>query len=441
MSDNRNDYDSLEPREDENYSGEWVEYSHAQNNEPAPLEELPPGYVYISGDELDEELNDSERDYRPIRTRRDGRFGCLGGMMYAVFIISVSIILACVAWIAANDVLALNKTALETTLELPKDIFTDKEVDVKDESGEVIGTEMVPAADIDYVADLLKDNGLIEYKFLFKLYARVSNADIKLDPGTYTLSTDFDYRALITNMQAGSEAQVVTTVTFPEGFTMEKIFKRLDANGICSYEDLMAAAADYDFDYYFLEDVALGAASRLEGYLFPSTYDFYQGMSATRVISKMLTAFNDTITQEYLDAIESSGYTLYDVVKIAAMIEKEAAVVGDEDDRNSVASVIYNRLRADWYLGIDATILYSYPDHEGSPTSEMLLSSDPYNTYTNKGLTPTPICSPGKAAIAAAINPASTNYYYYALDTSTGLHRFFTNSTDHANFTATQNYD
>ena len=91
-------------------------------------------------------------------------------------------------------------------------------------------------------------------------------------------------------------------------------------------------------------------------------------------------------------------------------------------------------------LGIDASILYLYPDHEGAPTADMLTVESPYNTRLYTGLTPTPICNPGMASINAALNPQSTNYYYYALDTATGEHQFFTNAAEHEAFVATQNY-
>lgn len=92
-------------------------------------------------------------------------------------------------------------------------------------------------------------------------------------------------------------------------------------------------------------------------------------------------------------------------------------------------------------LGIDASILYVHQDHEGAPTADMLAEESPYNTRLYTGLTPTPICNPGLASIQAALAPASTDYTYYALDTATGTHRFFTNINDFNAFVASQNYD
>lgn len=378
------------------------------------------------------------RDYRPVRGRRDSRLGCLGGIMYAVFIICISISLACFGWMCASDVLSLNKQEKESTVTLPKDIFTKTEKDVKDSEGNITGTKTVDSADIDYVAEQLKNAGLIEYKWLFKLYAKVSHADVKIDPGTYKLSTSFDYRALVKNMQVGTKSMEVTTLTFPEGYTMEQIFDKLEANDICSKEDLYKAAADYPYSFAFLEDVETGDAKRLEGFIFPNTYDFYQGEQASSVINKFLTALHYKITSDMWKQCENRGISFRQAVTIASMIEKEAA---NDDERANIASVIYNRLKADMPLGIDASILYEFPDFSGSSIPDDIINYDsPYNTRLYKGLPPTPICNPGMASIKAALNPANTNYYYYALDMDTHTHRFFSSAEEHSAFVATQNY-
>ena len=112
----------------------------------------------------------------------------------------------------------------------------------------------------------------------------------------------------------------------------------------------------------------------------------------------------------------------------------------DYDDRALISSVINNRLREGMTLGIDASILYVFPEHEGAPTAEMLAYDSPYNTRRYTGLPPTPICNPGLDSIKAALNPESTNYYFYALNTETGRHEFFTNAEDFDAFVATQSY-
>lgn len=388
----------------------------------------------------EEDYQLEERDYRPIRFRRDGRTGCLGGLMYATFVICISVILACAGWMAACDVLALNKEPVTAAVTLPKDIFREKEVDVKDRSGKVTGTRTVDAADIDYVADALKDAGIIEYKNLFKLFAKFSHADVKLDPGTYILNTELDYRAIVKNLQVGTASMVVTTITFPEGMTMAQIFDKLEAEGVCAAKDLYRAAADFNYSFRFLENVGTGDAARLEGFIFPNTYDFYQGEQPSSVINKFLTALHSRITADMWKQVEARETTFRNVVIVASMLEKEAA---NDAERATIASVIYNRLAAGMPLGIDSTILYVHPDYEGGVQlpAEYLTEESPYNTRINAGLPPTPICNPGMASIQAALNPMQTDYLYYALDAQEGVHKFFRDYDSFTAFVAEQNYE
>ena len=365
------------------------------------------------------------------------RTGCLGGVMYFVFVMCVSIVLACVAWMAASDALALNKDKFEANVLLPAEIFKSETVDTFDEDGNKTGTKRVNTADMEYVTNALKDAGLIEYKWLFNLFCDISHADVKVSPGEYELKSTYDYRALIKHMQAGSDSALTVDVTIPEGFTMHQIFKRLEENKVCSYDELVQAAANYKYNYPFLEGKEPGDSSRLEGYLFPETYQFYVGMQGSSAINKFLDVFYKKLSADMIARSAELGCTVDDIIKIASMIEKEAA---NDDERALIASVIYNRLNAEMSLGIDATILYLHPDHEGAPTADMLAEDSYYNTRIYTGLPPTPICNPGLASINAALYPQETDFYYYALDTETGTHRFFSSSGEHEAFVATQNY-
>ena len=372
----------------------------------------------------------------PIRQRRDGRSGCLGGLVFFAFVLSLSIILACVGWMAASDVLALNKDPVTATVTLDKAKFTTREEQVEQADG-TTKTKEVRYADLGYVADVLKDAGIIEYKGLFKLYCNFAHASGQIAPGTYELSTNFDYRALVKKMQVGTGAMVTTKVTIPEGFSMEQIFRRLEAEGNCSYEDLMDAAANYQYNYSFLDESQIGNASRLEGFLFPDTYEFYQGMQASSAINKFLVNFHNRLTKEMLDVSAQRGFTLQQTINVASMIEKEAA---DDDERAEIAAVIYNRMNQNMPLQIDSTIIYVLPEHGAVLTEEQTHIDSPYNTYTNTGLPPTPIANPGLASINAALKPATSNYLYYALDAETGKHQFFTSYGEFQAFVARQDY-
>lgn len=368
--------------------------------------------------------------------KNENKSGLAGGALYFLFVISVSIILACLAWAAATDVLGFKSSDTVAQITLDKDRFTYQEVKVTDDDGN-IKTKKVHYADMSYVADQLKDNGIIKYKWLFKLFGSVYNADEKIDPGTYELKAIYDYKALVKKMTSGSAAMVTKKITFPEGYTMRQIFKKLNDEGVCDYDELMDAAANSTFNYSFLEGTEKGDANRLEGFLFPDTYEFYEGMPAATAINKLLEVFHYKMTAEMLEWQEESGYTMREIVTIASMIEKEAA---NDTEQYTIASVIYNRLKKDWPLQIDSTTLYEYPNHEGAPTAEMLAKDSPYNTRISKGLPPSPICSPGITSIRAALQPSSTNYMYYALNTATGQHEFFKTADAFNAFVATQNY-
>lgn len=379
-------------------------------------------------------LSYDKRDYSPIRKSREMRVGCLGGLMYCAFVLSISVILACLAWMGASDVLALNKVSLETVVTLDDDLFTEETVEYTDDEGNV-KTKVVTYADIDAVADILKEEGLIEYKPLFKFYCAISNASNKIAAGTYELSTGYDYRALVKKMNQYSGAAVTVKVTFPEGFNMKQTFELLEENKVASAEALMDAAKDFSFNYSFLNPDDVGNPNRLEGYLFPDTYEFFAYMEPSSAIVKFLDNYNRRVTDEMEAKAAEMGRSMDEIITIASLIEKEAA---NNDERDDIASVIYNRLAADMPLQLDASIVY-FTGKERVDLADLEIDN-PYNTYLNKGLPAGPICNPGLASIEAALNPANTKYYYYALDTATGTHRFFNDYNSHAAFVATQDY-
>ena len=357
------------------------------------------------------------RDYMPIRFRRYSEIGIGGGLLYALFVISVSIVLACMGWMFAADVLALNKEPKSAIVTI------DEYVPEGDDPVSVlIDDQEVPIkVDIDQVADALKDSGMIEYKWLFKLFSQFSHANTKIDPGTFDVSTELDYRALVTALQFGSGNQEITRVTFPEGYSMEQIFTLLEENHICHKSELYDAAANYEFDYDFLEGLELGDPNRLEGFLFPDTYDFYQGENASVAINRFLQNMDNKLSDDIRSAAANRGLSIKELLTIASYIEKEA---GSDEERGTMASVIYNRLNAGMALGLDSTLNYIKGTNTFDLTIEDTEIDDPYNTYMYTGLTPGPICNPGLASIQAAAEPESTNYWYwYSVD---GVTSFFT---------------
>ena len=181
--------------------------------------------------------------------------------------------------------------------------------------------------------------------------------------------------------------------------------------------------------------------SRLEGYLFPDTYEFYKNHNAKSALGKLIDAFADHFDEDaYADSkAKAMGYSVKDVVTIASLIEKET----DGTDQANIASVIYNRLQNKGetvgLLQIDAALLYGLPDHTGALTNEDKAVDTPYNLYIHKGLPPTPIANPGSAALEAAMNPNETDYYFYALGTD-GRHHFSRTLAEHNAFVGSSSY-
>ena len=349
---------------------------------------------------------------KPLRLRREKRTGCIGGILYSVFVICISLILASLAWLAASDVLGFSTPDEQVNITVSKNF------------------------DIDDIIDTLYDAGLIKYKFLFKIYADYSKAEAKIAAGSYILNKNFDYRALVYGMTTRGGVLEEVSVTIPEGFTLSEIFMRLEDYGVCTAADLWSSAANYDFSYSFLDKSTLHNRFRLEGFLFPDTHNFYIGSSPVQAIDKFLTGFDNKFTETYIERAEDMGYSIRDIITIASMIEREA---GSDEERPRIAAVIYNRLNNSDnfpFLQIDATFYYAAARMDRPPSVEI---DSPYNTYLYEGLPPGPISNPGIESIHAALYPSSTDEYYYARNRE-GTHEFFKTLEQHEDFVASEDF-
>ena len=232
-----------------------------------------------------------ERRPAPQRRRRNKRSPLSNSMLYIVMVCAVSIVLAAVGWSLANDMLALNKDKVTATIV------------VDDEN------------DFGSVVDQLKDNDIIKYKGLFRLFSALSGGSDKIAQGSYLVDTDMDYRAILNSLGSGSSSRVEVSVTIQEGLTVRQIFELLEKEGVSTVEKLNDMAANHDYAFSFLEDIPLGDPNRLEGYLFPDTYNFYMGEDPKYVINKMLVNFDE---QGGLTAcgrrLRTSGHTIQEIL-------------------------------------------------------------------------------------------------------------------------------
>lgn len=330
----------------------------------------------------------------------------LAVVLYILIVVAASATLAGVGWLLASDLCAFNRgIKMETTVEITAE------------------------DDLDTVADKLQEAGLIHYKWFFQLFAKVTKAEDKIGIGTYHLNNDMDYHALINGMRSSSgnmNADTVT-VTIPEGYTVAQTIRLLAEKGVNTEEKLLEAAKTSDFNYEFIDNES-EEISRLEGYLFPDTYEFYVGHNPKGALERLINNFERKMGEDVLEEIDASPYSLQEIITIASLIEKET----DGTDQAMIASVIYNRLSDTGSHGtyrmlqIDAALLYALPDHEGAITSADLETDSPYNLRKYAGLPPTPIANPGMASINAALYPNASDYYYYALGIDRHHHYFAT---------------
>lgn len=232
--------------------------------------------------------------------------------------------------------------------------------------------------------------------------------------------------ALVRGMRSRGGSAVTVDVSIPEGYTVSQIIKLLAENGVASEEDLTETAQNYVFEEYaaFVDNENLGNVSRLEGYLFPDTYNFYVGGRPELAFNSMLSNFQNKVynNEDLTDLFGESAYSFKDIITVASLVERET----DGGDRDKIASVIYNRLEnageTNYLLQVDAALVYAAGR---AITQEDYTSLDsPYNLYQHTGLPPTPIANPGIASIQAALNPADTNYYFYVLDGEGKQHVF-----------------
>jgi UPF0755 protein len=238
--------------------------------------------------------------------------------------------------------------------------------------------------------------------------------------GTYDLTTGMTLGEALDVLTAVPVPVPTLEVTIPEGYGLTQIADRVARDLNLPEQRFLDLARSGDLA---LPPYLPGGTPTAEGFLFPKTYEFVKAdLTPSSVADRMLEQFAaEARDLDLIDGAESLGYTPYEIVVIASMVEREAKV---EEDRAKVAAVIYNRLDAGMPLGIDATMLYDDPTPDGQLSASDLRFDSPYNTRINAGLPPTPIASPGAASLDAALHPADVPFLYYVLCGADGHHAF-----------------
>jgi len=273
------------------------------------------------------------------------------------------------------------------------------------------------------IASRLAELGLVTDAELFRLFMRYHGVDANLEAGEYTLRPNMTMAEIAEALQQARLEEV--EVTIPEGWRSEEIADMLERENIMDGDEFLRMVREGTFDYDFLADRPSGAT--LEGYLFPDTYRIPAQARPQDLIQRMLDNFGRQFTPQMRQDAAAQGLTVFQVVVLASIVEREAVI---PEERPIIASVYLNRLEKGMYLQADPTVQYAkgYDPNTGKWWNPMQIEEadtvdSPYNTFQHPGLPPGPICNPGLGALQAVVYPADTNYLFF-FSKGDGSHAF-----------------
>lgn len=362
------------------------------------------------------ELRAAKRLDRKRSNRKARKNRVIFRTVWLTMILFVSIITGEFLMVGVNDMLAVGR-----------------------EEGEEVSITIPKNASLDQVTDILLKNKIINEPGFFKAYATVTKATSGFTNGSFKINTNKDYQAIINHLQSNTNRTDIVTIQFPEGYNINDFAKLLEKNKVCNAEEFIKYCNSdvLDEDYPFLKDIKNTNERyyRLEGYLFPDTYDFYVGESMESVARKFLSNYRRKLylTRQRFEKNEkkitvenrakSENMSMEEVLILASLIQAEAA---NTDDMYIISSIIQNRLATAetnginakgetgfMFLQLDSTEFYPYRSKSQVPESMRSTYTSTYSTYKIEGLPPGPICNPSLDAIKAALNPAKTDYYYF----------------------------
>lgn len=291
-------------------------------------------------------------------------------------------------------------------------------------SGEPAEFEIPNGATVADAAAILAENDIIFSDELFTLYLRLTDTS-DFQAGLYAMPTSIGYEEAASLLVKGGQPVSNGSLVIPEGTNIEAIADIISTSTEYSAEEVLAVIQDENFfaEMQTLFPELLGEVAKndqvkykLEGYLFPATYETREGQTIEEMLQEMLSAA-ENVRQQHADELSKTSFAYHEILTLASLIEGEAATA---EDRRMVSGVFYNRLAIDMPIQSDVSILYAHNEHLPYVTVADTQIDSPYNLYQNPGLGPGPFNNPGQASIAAALNPQSSDYYYFVADISTG---------------------
>lgn len=282
-----------------------------------------------------------------------------------------------------------------------------------------IAVEIPLGSGISNISQILEDKGIIKNANVFKYYAKFQN-ESSFQAGNYTFTKAMTLDEILKTLKTGKlYREPVFSITVPEGLTLEQIAEVVAKNTNYSAEDFMTKITDpkfvdmmmAEFPNLLTEEIlADDIRYDLEGYLYPATYPFFEEKPTIETIIHDMIKAMDEMVLGYQEAIEQSGLSVHEFVTFASLLEEEATAT---TDRETIASVFFNRLEIDMPLQTDPTVLYSLGGHKERVLFADLEVDHPYNTYKVTGLPPGPIAGAGKISLEATLSPSDTDYLYF----------------------------
>lgn len=274
------------------------------------------------------------------------------------------------------------------------------------------------------IGKLLKDEGIIESTLAWRVALFLEGGGENIEAGRYDLFSGLTAPDALALISKGATVDFVT-VTFPEGSWLEDFARIVGENTHISRADFAEVLSSGDVT----SELKPAGVDTLEGLLFPSTYQVIEKDTALTLAQRLVTEFERQVESVDFSEMEAKGYSPYEIVIVASMIEAEAKV---NSERPKIASVIFNRLDVGEKLGIDATVLYALGEHKDTLTVSELAVDSPYNTRLYAGLPPTPIGAPGIESLRAAADPAPGDLFFYVVADCEGHHAFSETSAEFA---------
>jgi UPF0755 protein len=275
---------------------------------------------------------------------------------------------------------------------------------------------------------LLENENAVKDGFVFELYCKLNKKADKLKAGKYSINNSMGVPAIAEVIVSGKALIDTVKFTIPEGYNLAQIVEKLNSLGVVGSDKLQSALKTENYKYEFLRQIP-DRENKLEGYLFPDTYEIYKDTTAEAIIDKMLQRFDSVFTEEYRNRAKEMNMTMDQVVTLASIIEREAKL---DSERKTISAVFHNRLKKNMMLQSCATVQYLLKEQKEVLTYKDLEIESPYNTYKHAGLPPGPIASPGLKSIEAALYPEDVDYLYFVTK-GDGSHIFTKTYSEHLN--------